>query len=80
MGAGAETVADSLACGSAPGSGSLLIFPLWSSTSGTGKGEWETEGPVASDLGKEELKPIKTVKERANSPITPTSLEQCFLN
>ena len=60
-GAGAETVADSSACGPAPGSGSLLIFPLWSSTSEGGIGERETEGPGASGLGREEQS-VKAVR------------------
>lgn len=79
-GAGDETVVDSLACGPAPGSGSLLVFPLWSSLSGGGKGEGKTEGRGTSGLGREESKSVKAGKERAISPVTPNPLKQCFLN
>ena len=64
MGAEDETVADSLACGPAPGTGSLLIFPLLGSTSGGGKGKWETEGRGVSGLGREESTSIKVVKDK----------------
>ena len=80
IGAGDETVADSLVCEPASDSGSLLIFPLWGSTSGGGKGERETEERRASGLGREESKSVKAVKERAKSPVTPNPLKQCFLN
>lgn len=39
IGAGDETVADSLVCEPASGSGSLLIFPPWGSASAGGKGD-----------------------------------------
>lgn len=80
IGAGDEAAADSLACGPAPGSGSLLGFPLWSSTSGGSRGEGETEGRGASGLSREESKSVKAVKGRAISPVTPNPLKQCFLN
>lgn len=63
MGVGGETAADSSACGPAPGTGSLLIFPLSGLTSGGGKGEWETEGRGVSGLGREESTSVKVLKE-----------------
>lgn len=80
IGAGDETVANSLACEPATGSGSLLILPLWSSTSGGGKGEGETEGRGASGLGREESQSVKAVKQRTIFPVTPNPLKQYFLN
>lgn len=65
IGAGDETVADSLVCEPASGSGSLLIFPPWGSASADGKGGRETEGRGASGLDREESKSVKAVKERA---------------
>lgn len=80
IGAGDETVADSLVCDAAAGSSSLLILSLWDSTSGGEKAERETEGRGASGLGREESKSVKAVKERTKSPVTPIPLKQCFLN
>lgn len=68
MGAEAKRAADSLASRLSPGSGSLLIFALWSSTSGVGKGELETQGAGASGLGRKEPKPIKPSKGKQQLP------------
>lgn len=82
MGAGDETVADSLACGLAPGMGSLVIFPHSDSTSGGGKGEWETEGRGVSGLGREESTSIKVTEEKGqfsynSQPLTAVLPKLC---
>lgn len=59
MGAEARGADDSLACDPALGSGSRLIFALWSPTSGAGDGELDTEGAGASGLGRKEPKAVK---------------------
>lgn len=68
MGAEAKRAEDSLASDLSLDSGSLLIFALWSWTSGVGKGELETEGAGASGLGRKEPKPVKPRKGKQRLP------------
>lgn len=66
-----ERAGDFLASDLCLGSGSLLIFALWSSASGVGTEELETEGAGASGLGRKEPKPVKPSEGEQQLPHAP---------